>query len=472
LLCRGKDFTVKWLLVQEIAPSPVAPRQEVHGVLSPEQKRELVQRVVNSEELRRSPALRAFLLYITERVNSGRAEELKEQSIGAEVLGRKPNYDPADDNIVRVRAHELRGRLARYFASEGIQEPVVITIPKGGYAPEFVHREAFLLDSSENAPKAPEGSYGARINHWRFWSLATVLTLLLATSSYLLITTAFKNRSQSTTLKPSGALPELWMQFFAKPNGILTIIYSDSGIALWQRLNNKDLSLGEYLSRKYLDGHDNELLEIVSQRTSSPADLNTSLRIQGVAAELGGEVSAQFARNVNAELLQHRNLVLIGSRRSNPWVEIYEPSMNFQLRIDPKTQSPAFFNRSPQPSEFRTYGIPDLRETSKTANGQFIKEAEEKEFESYGVVALLKGCGSNQAVLLLEGLNMQATQAAGDLVTDPQQLDMLLRSIGHKAGTSVAPFEALFQVTSLPGGYDNPKVIAYRIRPPAACAGG
>jgi hypothetical protein len=113
-----------------------------------------------------------------------------------------------------------------------------------------------------------------------------------------------------------------------------------------------------------------------------------------------------------------------------------------------------------------------LRETSKTANGQFIKEAEEKEFESYGVVALLKGCGSNQAVLLLEGLNMQATQAAGDLVTDPQQLDMLLRSIGHKAGTSVAPFEALFQVTSLPGGYDNPKVIAYRIRPPAACAGG
>jgi len=60
--------------------------------------------VVNSEVFRRSPALRAFLLYITERVISGRTEELKEQSIGAEVLGRKPNYNPADDNIVRVRA--------------------------------------------------------------------------------------------------------------------------------------------------------------------------------------------------------------------------------------------------------------------------------------------------------------------------------------------------------------------------------
>jgi hypothetical protein len=58
------------------------------------------------------------------------------------------------------------------------------------------------------------------------------------------------------------------------------------------------------------------------------------------------------------------------------------------------------------------------------------------------------------------------------MVTDPQRLDMLLESMGHKPGTSVAPFEALFQVTSLPGGYDSPKVIAYRLRPPAACSGG
>lgn len=55
----------------------------------------------------------SFLLYITEHSIIGRTERLKEQSIGAEVLGRKPNYDPADDNIVRVRAHELRERLEK-----------------------------------------------------------------------------------------------------------------------------------------------------------------------------------------------------------------------------------------------------------------------------------------------------------------------------------------------------------------------
>ena len=115
-----------------------------------------MQRVVNSELFRRSPALRAFLLYITERVISGRGDELKEQSIGAEVLGRKRNYNPADDNIVRVRAHELRGRLEKYFTSEGANEAVVITMPRGAYAPEFMPRKSAHLPEAKLKPPAEE----------------------------------------------------------------------------------------------------------------------------------------------------------------------------------------------------------------------------------------------------------------------------------------------------------------------------
>lgn len=100
---------------------------------------------MESEAFCKAPAMRAFLLYITEQAALGHADRLKEQTIGVEVLGRRPGYDPAQDNIVRVRANELRGRLARYFASEGAQEPLVITIPKGGYAPEVVYREFYRL---------------------------------------------------------------------------------------------------------------------------------------------------------------------------------------------------------------------------------------------------------------------------------------------------------------------------------------
>lgn len=436
---------------------------------SPQEKREIVQRALESEAFCKAPAMRAFLLYITEQAELGHAERLKEQTIGVEVLGRRPDYDPAHDNIVRVRANELRGRLARYFASEGAQEPLVINIPKGGYAPEFVRRASQSPRPAENILPILEGAPGAAAKSSRLWLMVICMAVLIVASGYFAIRKYGSNiQALPASSSSTRALRDFWAQFFTNPNGA-AIIYSDSGIALWQRLNNKDLNLGDYLSHKYLGGHSNQLLEIASQRATSPADVNASLRIQGIAATLGGQVTTQFARNINAELLHRGDIVLIGSRRSNPWVEIYEPKLNFQLRIDPKTQSPEFFNRSPRPNESLFYGIPDLRAPDNTASRQFIEEAEEKEFVSYGVVALLKECGTNRVVLLLEGLNMQATQAAGDLVTDPQMLSQLLESIGHKPGGNVSPFEALFQVTSLPGGYDNPRVIATRPQPAGAC---
>jgi hypothetical protein len=447
--------------------------EKQHKTLPPpatQEKREVVRRAMESEVFCKAPAMRAFLLYITEQAELGHADRLKEQIIGVEVLGRRPGYDPAQDNIVRVRANELRGRLARYFASEGAQESLVITIPKGGYAPEFVHREFLsalpaekVLPISEAVPEAPaKGS--------RFWLTIACLAVLIAAVGYFSVKKSGTNsRILTESSSSTPVMRDFWGQFFPNRNGAASIIYSDSGIALWQRLNHTDLNLGDYLSHKYLDSHNDQMLEIASQRSTSPADINVSLRIQGIAATLGSQISTQFARNINTELLHRGNLVLIGSRRSNPWVEIYEPRLNFQLRIDPKTQSPEFFNRSTRPNESSLYGIPDLRATHTSPGGQFIEEAEEKEFVSYGVVALLKECGTNRVVLLLEGLNMQATQAAGDLVTDQQMLGRLLDSIGHKLGVSVSPFEALFQVTSLPGGYDNPRVIATRLQPAEAC---
>lgn len=463
--------------MQEISSSPVLQRQENQSALSSEQKRELVQRVVNSELFRRSPALRAFLLYITERVISGRAEELKEQSIGAEVLGRKPNYNPADDNIVRVRAHELRGRLEKYFTSEGANEAVVITMPRGAYAPEFVPRKSAHLAEArpkphhideQAQPSAQEEVADAEVEiiqkpglrHWL--AFAAVLVVAIAASvagtRYVL-----QSKTPFNPARPAGSIADFWGQFFTKPNEDLKVVYADTSFALWQDLNGKTLDLGDYLNRKYYDQHGNKLFDVVMRRVTSPADMALSVHLATIAEQFGGQENPMFARDAEAAFFHQGNVVLIGSHRSNPWVAVYEPNLNFTLDQDPHSGAPLFRNRAPQANEDATYGIPDMYDTQRT---------EEKTYFSYGVVALLKGCGDHGLTVLAEGLNAQATQAAGDMVTDPQRLDALLESIGHKPGTSVVPFEALFQVTSLPGGYDNPKVIAYRLRPPAACTGG
>jgi hypothetical protein len=419
--------------------------------------------------------MRAFLLYVIDKSALGREEQLKEQTIGVEVLGRKPDYDPATDNIVRVRAHELRGRLAKYFASEGIHEPVVITIPKGGYAPLFLNRSGVDADTAPSAGEEPirvATVDDVQRPGTRFWWPTALVVCLVAASAYVLIAHRTTNESRvATAPSPStAAVRDFWTQFFTKPNGELRVVYADSSIALWQRLKDKDLDLGDYLSHKYLDDSNNsELLETVSQGATSPADLSTSLHLQTVAAELGDQVNPQFARNINADFLHLGNVVLIGSRRSNPWVEVYESNLNFQARLNPDTGSPYFFNRTPRAGELAAYAVPPMRTGQKPADRQFIQESEKKEFISYGVVALLESCGTNRLALLLEGLNEQATQASGDLVTDPQLLETLLKSIGHKPGSSVSPFEALFQITSLPGGYDDLKVLAYRSASSESC---
>lgn len=442
--------------------------------LSPEQKRELVRRVISSQAFGRTAAMRAFLLYITENAILGRTDKLKEQAIGTEVLGRSPDYNPTDDNIVRVRAHELRGRLEKYFSSEGRDEPVVITIPRGAYAPEFIPRPTVIQEPApaksqfpEEPPQLPPSveppeTHDGKLSGVHWIAFAAILLVAIAASA-LITRSVLRNGSQSASKQPPSVIQDFWSQFFERPNEDLKVVYADTSFALWQDLNGKTLDLGDYLNRKYLDVQGNKLFNVVMRRVTTPADMALSVHLATLTRDFGGREVPEFARDADSQFFHEGNLVLIGSHRSNPWVAIYEQSLNFALDQDPQSGAPLFRNRSPQAHEDPVFAIPAMYDTQKT---------EEKTYASYGVVALLKGCGDHGLTVIVEGLNTQATQAAGDLVTDPQRLAMLLQSIGHKPGTDVMPFEVLFQITSLPGGYDNPKVIAYRLRSPQACVGG
>src|SRR5262245_13486205 len=92
-------------------------------------------RVLRSPGFQRNERMSRFLRLLVERHVEGRDAELKESLIAIEVFGRKPDYDPKKDSIVRTEAARLRSRLAEYYSREGQSDPVVIDIPKGGYVP-------------------------------------------------------------------------------------------------------------------------------------------------------------------------------------------------------------------------------------------------------------------------------------------------------------------------------------------------
>jgi hypothetical protein len=106
-------------------------------VVVEDEKRQALARVLDSRALGRSEQLRNLFRYVCEAEIEGRGQELTEYVLGVAVLGRPTDYSPAEDSCVRSRAYELRQRLTAYYASERPDDPIRITIDKGGYCPRF-----------------------------------------------------------------------------------------------------------------------------------------------------------------------------------------------------------------------------------------------------------------------------------------------------------------------------------------------
>jgi serine/threonine-protein kinase len=94
-----------------------------------------LEKILSSPGFAHNKRLSGFLEYVVRCYLEGNGDQVKEVVIGTEVFGRKPNYDPRQDSVVRTEAARLRARLAEYYAAEGAADPVVIEIPKGRYAP-------------------------------------------------------------------------------------------------------------------------------------------------------------------------------------------------------------------------------------------------------------------------------------------------------------------------------------------------
>jgi serine/threonine-protein kinase len=96
---------------------------------------EQLARILASPVFKRADRLRQFLEFIVGESLAGRASALKEYTVATKVFGKEIAFDARTDPIVRVQARRLRAKLQRYYASEGASDPVVIDLPRGGYAP-------------------------------------------------------------------------------------------------------------------------------------------------------------------------------------------------------------------------------------------------------------------------------------------------------------------------------------------------
>src|ERR1700733_14492401 len=117
-----------------------------------------VQRIIQSKAFRTSELHRNLLQYLSEKSLSGTADGLKEYTVGLDVFAKPASYDPRQESVVRMHVARLRQKLAEYYRTEGVDDPIIVDIPKGAFEVTFESREIaiehFSVVPPEDVPRA------------------------------------------------------------------------------------------------------------------------------------------------------------------------------------------------------------------------------------------------------------------------------------------------------------------------------
>ncbi|MGO9018508.1 MAG: hypothetical protein ACLQVJ_09190 [Syntrophobacteraceae bacterium] len=105
--------------------------------ISDDEVRKELESILDSPEFKNKPMLCGFLKHVVDETLGGRTHEIKGYTVATEVFGRRKDFDPTIDPIVRIQAGRLRRTLESYYSGRGRQDQLRIDIGKGSYVPTF-----------------------------------------------------------------------------------------------------------------------------------------------------------------------------------------------------------------------------------------------------------------------------------------------------------------------------------------------
>jgi hypothetical protein len=450
---------------------------------------QLAQRIAASGSLGRSRLLADFLLYVVDRHICNRTDEITEQQIGVLVFGRAEGYDSNDDNIVRSYARNLRKRIDEYFATEGREETLRFEIPRGGYAPIFFSLAAEISASSDSpfisnsesaetigkeerlqstAQIALSGAGDGFLPHsidppavrW-FQKIGSDLIqpkflLVLGIGILLGLAASFFRSAKTLIVSPEeNASHLLWRQLFSSDRDTF-VVPADDGLVIMQRLTERPVALSTYVNGTYrtkvkTDGGpaDAEILKLGGRRYTSVVDLDFVARLAQLKEVVPERMMIRYARDLRMDDLRTGNAILIGSKEADPWIELFEPELNFRFRyqagIDKQSQ---IVNVHPRAGEQLGYLNPGDGYT-------------------YGVISYLPNLNNAGHVLIVGGLNSAGTEAATAFLMNPSLMRPTLEHAKSADGT-LQRFELLVGAGNVATNASTPHVILERIGSPQA----
>jgi hypothetical protein len=442
----------------------LGPDLQASKELANDERWQLALRVAASEEFRRSTRLRDFLLFICKKTLQEPPEEVHEQYIGCAVFGRRADYNPGDDNIVRAEARELRKRLEQYFAGAGKEESREIRIPKGSYVPVFEDRNQKAEESVPPSPSQTSAPPGKQVPSGHLTPAPAVhltghrLTYSLLGMLLVAMTFGFwqwtSNRKLQMTLAEAtgrGAASQsvFWSRLFDAKHETY-IVSADAGWCLLQRVQGSEFSLDDYVSRRAVNSvNTRELRQIAGSQFSSVADIMILPGLLRATAPFQTPTRVRYARDISIEDLRSNNFILVGSKCSNPWGELFDPLRNFRESREVDSDVSCYVNDKPLPGESARY-------CNQVGPGGLL--------QAYCLISFVPNLSRSGNGLIIGGTCGEGTQAGGEFLISAD-IDSKIREYLKLAPqeTNLPYFELLLKTSGVPHGPLRAEYVTHRI---------
>lgn len=391
--------------------------------------------VLSSRCFERSEQLRKFLGYICEMERTGRSQEITEYSIGVAALGRREDFSPADDSIVRNRAYMLRKKLEEYYDEEARDAPLRIELPKGSYTPRFVSTAAAAPHALtvEPEPEHPVPVVApSRVS--RPWFYGPLIGLLvgafLSSGAFWLsfrgrivpVAPPYVQAAWRGILEPgsevviSVATPaQSYIREFATPGPRTRNYYPvDPAIAEWYRRQHPGTPT------------DVQLFQVPTFNSPLWGDAAGALRIAEMLRGFGVESDLLAERLVTPPVFRNRNVVMLGNPEYSPTIRRLMTGFPLQVAVDPSTAE---------------HEVVEVDAHGKIV-GRFVPVRDPHTLELsevFGLITSLPAEGDGEQhyrYLLFSGISSAGTEAAAQFFTSPSQLEKLAEHLRLRPGES------------------------------------
>lgn len=437
--------------------------------------------ILESEQFRRSQRSRLFLQSIVRKALAGDIGSLKERILGIELFRRDPSFDTDRDAVVRVAANDVRNRLHEYY-SKNPGARVHVSLPAGHYVPIIEVRsespseapaaslppavETPASEPSQQDSPVPEtaarhvqepviGADEIRAGHaaahpvrWntRLFAVATVILVVVLVG----VVRFWNNRNSATTHSPSVAELPPWSQLIT-PNKRLNMVLADANLVAATVSLGKKIPIEEYASHKfnYLPGVQGQFGAYLNQiPLTTVSDATIATRIAELVTRAGGGVQVMYSNRLDISHLKGEEpLMLVGSETSNPWVQLFDDRLNFQIVHNFDNGMDICMNRRPQAGEAAIY--------TPRRNPAGVSEG-------YALIALIPNLTGKAKVLIVAGTSTEATEAAGDFVVNSSELSAALKT-PLKHISSPKHLELLIKTSFVSGAAARSELLAYRV---------